>query len=194
MPGPRWGLLAALMMGMSLPVAAASGMLSSGSFARHVEHFNTMEDEPVVNEVPNSGAWAWMLEAGVPLFECADPQVEEMYWYRWWALRKHLRRDQASGRFAFTEFITRARYVSSALGHQLMDGRWLANQRWHDDTVHYWLHGREGGGPQDHLHKYSQWLQFAFWQRWLVTQDTPTLVALLDDLVADYRAFGRPST
>lgn len=169
--------------------AVHAGVLASESFVRHIEHFNAMEDETVVNEVANSGAWAWMLEAGVPLFECADPQVEEIYWYRWWALRKHLRRDPASGRFAFTEFITKPRFVSSALGHQLMDGRWLANQRWHDDTVLYWLRGKEGGQRQDHLHKYSQWLQFALWQRWLVTQDTPALVGVLDDLVADYRAW-----
>jgi hypothetical protein len=171
------------------PSAAGEPVLTPAAFAHHVEHFNTMEDESVVNEVPNAGAWAWMQEAGVPLFECADPQVQEIYWYRWWALRKHLRRDSASGRFAFTEFITRPRFVSSALGHQVMDGRWLAEQRWHDDTVLYWLRGKEGGQRQDHLHKYSQWLQFALWQRWLVTQNTPALTGLLDDLVADYRAW-----
>src|SRR5690606_36240470 len=95
----------------------AARVLTPGAFAHHVDHFNAMEDETVVNEVANAGAWAWMQEAGVPLFECADGQVEEIYWYRWWALRKHLRRDPVSGRFAFTEFITKPRFVSSALGH-----------------------------------------------------------------------------
>jgi hypothetical protein len=55
-----------------------------------VESFNAMEDEPVVNLVPNAEAWRWM-ETRVPRFECADPEVERVYWFRWWALRKHLR-------------------------------------------------------------------------------------------------------
>jgi hypothetical protein len=181
-PITLWALLCVI------PAAAAApAILAPATFEHHVVFFNAMEDEPVVNEVPNAAVWAWMQEAGVPLFECPEAEVEEIYWFRWWALRKHLRRDPASGRFAFTEFINRPRFISSALGHELMDGRWLANQRWHDDTVLYWLRGKEGGKPQDNLHRFSQWLQFALWQRWLVTQDTPALTGLLDDLVADYR-------
>lgn len=153
--------------------------------ARHVERFNTMEPEAVVNLVPNADAAAW-LGRNVPRFECADAEVEEIYWFRWWALRKQLRRDEASGRYVFGEFITRPKPVSSALGHHLMEGRWLRDQQYHDDYVLYWLRG-DGGRPQPHLHKYSQWLQHALWSRWLVTRDTARLVPLLDALVADYR-------
>ncbi|PAW73880.1 MAG: hypothetical protein B9S26_08495 [Opitutia bacterium Tous-C4FEB] len=153
--------------------------------ARHVAFFNAMEPEGVVNHVPNAAAAAW-LEAHVPAFECSDAGVEETYWFRWWALRKQLRKDPDSGRFVFGEFITRARPVSSALGHHLMEGRWLRDQTFHDDYLRYWLRGK-GGQPQDHLHRFSQWLQHALWSRWLVTQDTATLVGLLDDLLSDYR-------
>lgn len=153
--------------------------------ARHVAFFNAMEPEGVVNHVPNAAAAAW-LGANVPAFECSDAGVEETYWFRWWALRKQLRKDPDSGRFVFGEFITRARPVSSALGHHLMEGRWLHDQTFHDDYLLYWLRGK-GGQPQDHLHRFSQWLQHALWSRWLVTQNTATLVGLLDDLVSDYR-------
>ena len=153
--------------------------------ARHAAFFNAMEPEGVVNHVPNASAAAW-LAANVPAFECADAGVEETYWFRWWALRKQLRKDPDTGRFVFGEFITRARPVSSALGHHLMEGRWLRDQMLHDDYLLYWLRGK-GGQPQDHLHRFSQWFHHALWSRWLVTQDTITLVGLLDDLVADYR-------
>ncbi|HRE05438.1 MAG TPA: hypothetical protein PKX00_07505, partial [Opitutaceae bacterium] len=156
-------------------------------FAAMIESFNAMEDEPVVNLVPNAEAWRWM-ETRVPRFECADPEVERVYWFRWWALRKHLRHDPATGRKVFSEFITRPRPVSSALGHHLMEGRWLKDQVPYDDYVLYWLRGKEGG-RQDHLHRYSQWLAYALWQRWQVTRDTAGWLALLDDLVADYRAW-----
>ena len=184
--------LAAFLLGALRLVAAetatttqTAGLIGAEVLERHVAKFNAMEDEGVVNAVPNAQAADWMRDH-VPAFTCSDPEVEEIYWFRWWSLRKHLKRDPASGRWAFTEFITKPRPVSSALGHHLMELRWLREQAFADDYVLYWLRGHEGG-RQSHLHKYSQWLAYALWQRWLVTQDTPTLVGLLDDLVADYQ-------
>jgi hypothetical protein len=168
-------------------VAAAPAVLPPDAAARHVNFFNRMEPETVVNTVPNAAAAEW-LAAHVPLFECPDATIEETWWFRWWALRKHLRQDPASGKFVFTEFVTRARPVSSALGHHLMEGRWLRDQRWHDDYVLYWLRGKDGQ-PQDHLRRFSSWLQFALWQRWMVTQDTAALTGLYDDLVADWKVW-----
>jgi hypothetical protein len=168
--------------------AAEPGLrvLEAKRFVRHVDYFNHMEDEPVVNVVPNAQAWDWMVD-NVPFFECPDAEVEEIYFFRWWALRKHLRKTK-DDRFVFTEFITRERPVSSALGHHLMEGRWLRNQAYHDDYVLYWLRGHSGK-PQEHLHKYSSWLQHALYQRYLVTGDKAGLVALLPDLVSDYEGW-----
>jgi hypothetical protein len=159
-------------------------LLKYDVFSHHVEKFNAMEPELVINHVPDAQAWGWMQE-NVPLFECPDALVEETYWFRWWALRKQLRRDAASGRFVFGEFINRPRPVSSALGHHLMEGRWLRDQQYHDDYVLYWFRGKDGG-PAERFHRYSQWVQYALWSRWLVTQDTAELTGLLDELVADY--------
>jgi hypothetical protein len=168
--------------------AAGPAVLTAEALARHVAKFNAMEPEVVVNHVPNAAAAGW-LEANVPRFECPDPSVEEIYWFRWWALRKQLRHDPGSGRYVFGEFINRVRPVSSALGHHLMEGRWLRDQGYHNDYVLYWLRGGKGGQPQDHLHRFSQWMDHALWSRWLVTQDTATLTGLLDELVADYRVW-----
>jgi hypothetical protein len=185
---------ALLALAGAVTAAAAPAVLSFAPFARHVEKFNTMEPEAVVNLVPNAQAAAW-LEANVPRFECPDATLEEIYWFRWWALRKQLRCDPGTGRHVFGEFITRARPVSSALGHHLMEGRWLRDQSYHDDYVLYWFRGKDGG-PVEHFHRFSQWAHHALWSRWLVTQDTRGLTALLDDLVADYRTWeasnGRP--
>lgn len=180
--------------GLLSAAGPGTDVLTFRAFVHHVEKFNTMEPEGVVNVVPNAEAAAW-LETNVPRFECPDAAVEEIYWFRWWALRKQLRKDPESGRFVFGEFITRAKPVSSALGHHLMEGRWLRDSRYHDDYVLYWLRGN-AGLPQTHLHKFSQWLDYALWSRWLVTQDTAALTGLLDDLVAEYHRWekeqGRP--
>ena len=191
-----WASFAALALGAladpgAASASAAPAVLKADTLARHVAHFNAMEDEPVVNVVPNSDAQQW-LAANIPLFECPDAGVEEMYFFRWWAMRKQLRRAPAlsssngpDGSFVFTEFINRADPVSSALGHHLREGRWLRDQQYHDAYVHWWLRGN-AGKPQPRLHNYSQWLADALYQRYLVTLDRVSLVALLDDLVADY--------
>jgi len=164
-------------------VQAAPAVLTTAGLAKHVAHFNTMEDEPIVNLVSNADSLQW-LAANIPLFECPDAEVEEMYFYRWWAMRKQLRRAP-DGSYVFTEFINRAEPVSSALGHHLMEGRWLHDQSYHDAYVRWWLRG-SAGRPQPKLHNYSQWLADALWQRTLVTNNRLALIDLIDDLVADY--------
>ncbi len=184
-------LLLATGLGLGAGLQAAAGeehlkVLRAGEFAPLVERFNTMENENRANLVPNAEAWDW-LRTRIPLFECSDKTVTELWYYRWWALRKHLRKDP-SGHLVYTEFLTKPRPVSSALGHHLMEGRWLRDQSSYDSYVDYWLHG-EKGGPQPHLHKYSSWLSWALWQRSLVTGDKAGMIRLLDDLAADYRAW-----
>jgi hypothetical protein len=181
-----WAPLACgLMLVTGAAHAAGPTVLTPAIMERHVAKFNAMEPEVVINHVPNAAAAGW-LAANVPRFECPDASVEEIYWFRWWALRKQLRLDPGSGRYVFGEFINRARPVSSALGHHLMEGRWLRDSGYQDDYMLYWLRGK-AGQPQDHFHRFSQWVDHALWSRWLVTQDTATLTGLLDELVADYR-------
>ena len=91
--------------------------------------------------------------------------------------------NQTGQGFVFTEFLTRATPVSSALGHHLMEGRWLHDQNYLDDYVRYWLHGTNGLQP---LHKYSSWLDDALYQRYLVTGDRKFITSQLTDLVRDY--------
>src|SRR5687767_3976066 len=69
--------------GLAGGLTAAPAVLSSDALARHVARFNAQEDEPIVNLVPNSEAAAW-LHARIPLFECPDAEVEEIYFFRWW--------------------------------------------------------------------------------------------------------------
>jgi hypothetical protein len=163
--------------------ASPLAVLHADDFARTIAAFNAMEEENRANLVPNAESWAWLRER-IPFFECSSSEVQEIYYYRWWALRKHLRRDD-SGLSVFTEFLTKSRPVSSALGHHLAELRWLRDQAPVDDYLNYWLHGNQGG-PQSHLHKYSGWLPDAVYRRFLATGRRSSLLPLLDDLVADY--------
>jgi len=148
-------------------------VLQPAAFSNYVAHFDDMEDENVTNFVPNAKSWEW-LQKEIPFFACPDREIEELYYFRWWSFRKHL--EQTAHGFVFTEFLTRPVPVSSAVGHQLLEGRWLRDQNFLDDYICSWL--RNTNGPQS-LHKYSNWLEDAVYQRRFVVQ-------LLPDLVRDY--------
>ena len=173
----------------------AGAVLSPDAFRHHVERFDAVFDEVVVNHVPDARAWDW-LEKNVPLFEAPDADFEETWYYRWWVLRKHLVKTQGGG-FVFTEFLhpvghaTEHNAISCALGHHIYEARWLRDHRYVDDYLRFWLESGEGGGLQPDLHDYSGWVADAVWARWLVNRDTGFTISLLDALVADYEAWER---
>lgn len=167
-------------------------VLEAEDFARHVEFFNSMEPERVVNLVPNAESWDWLKER-IPLFESSDADAEEIYYFRWWALRKHLK---MVGEYpVYTEFIeldTKAKFIppertiASALGHHFMETRWLRDQQYDNAYLDYWMVGKDGG-PQSHFHQYSSWLTESLWQRHKVINDADYLIERFDRLYADYR-------
>jgi hypothetical protein len=42
------------------------------------------------------------LENNIPLFECPDKELEEVYYFRWWIFRKHIKETNEG--FIITEF------------------------------------------------------------------------------------------
>lgn len=179
----REGLLYSILILFFAPGIFASGtnyLMKADSFAHYAKCFNSMEDENITNYISNVDSWAW-LQKEIPLFECPDHEVEEMYYFRWWSFRKHI--EQSPDGFVFSEFLTRQQPVSSAVGHQIVEGRWLHDQNYIDDYVHYWFL-RPGNRQQ--LHRYSGWVEYALWQRYLATGDKAFIVSLLDDLTANY--------
>ena len=189
-----WVCVAALSVFHPAVLAKAASrfaVLQPSAFARHIEYFNRMEDENWTNLVSNAQSWNW-LKANIPLFECPDAEVQEIYYFRWWSFRKHLVRTP--GGFIFTEFLLPVRHagdgntISCAAGHHLAEGRWLADQRYLDDDILYWLRGNRGK-PQPHFHRYSSWFAAAAYERCLVNADRRFVTGLLGDLVADYRSW-----
>jgi Mannosylglycerate hydrolase MGH1-like glycoside hydrolase domain/Glycosyl hydrolase family 65, C-terminal domain len=164
-------------------------LLRADDFKHYVDHFNATDNEDVVNLVPNAQSWAWM-SSNVPLFSCPDRPMEEMYYYRWWTFRKHIKQTPAG--MILTEFITPVRHagshnsISCALGHHLAEGRWLRDQKLLDEYTRFWFRGADGK-PEPKFHKYSQWVAAAMWDRYMVSVDKSLLLDLLDDLVADYQ-------
>ncbi len=173
------------------PAAEPFSILKPDALAHHVKHFNTMESETLVNYIPNSNAWTW-LEKNIPLFDCPDRDVEEIYYFRWWSFRKHI--QQTPKGYVITEFLPPVSHagefntISCAAGFHLAEGRWLRDDRYLNDYTKFWLRG-DKGKPAKKFHNFSTWFAAAAWDRFLVNADKKFPIKLLPDLVADYRTW-----
>lgn len=187
-------LALASLLSPKLPAAAGveAAVLRAADFEHYVRRFNAMEPEGAVNLVPNEQAWSWIV-AQAPLFECPAGELEEIYYYRWWTYRKHIKQTP-SGR-VLTEFLRPVSHagpyntVACAFGHHVAEGRWLRDSALLDEYARFWFRSGPNGGPAEHFHKFSSWAAAALYERSLVTGDRRLVVDLLDDLVADYRTW-----
>ena len=171
--------------------AETFAVLKPAAFAHHIEHFNASDDESIPTTISNKKSWAW-LQDNIPLFECPDRDVEEIYYFRWWSFRKHIK--QTTKGYVITEFLPPVSHagafntISCAAGFHLAEGRWLRDDKYINDYTRFWLRGNNGK-PQPHFHKFSSWFAAAAWDRYLVNRDKKFLVRFSPDLVADYRAW-----
>ena len=155
-------------------------------FRARVESFNRDDQELYPQHIANSNAWAFLRE-NVPRFDCPDPDLAEIYTFRWWTFRKHLRSTPDG--FVVTEFLPPVGWagkhnaISCAAGHHLHEGRWLADPRYLEDYARFWFRG--GGAPR----RYSCWIAEAIWAHALVTGDDRPARELLPDLIRNYEAW-----
>ncbi len=165
-----------------------SAILRYDDFAPYVDYFNEMEDENIAQAIPNAESSAWMKE-NIPLFECPDKDLEEMYYYRWWTLRKHIK-DTPVG-YGMTEFLVDRNYadkynlIACAIGHHIYESRWLRDPKYLDGIINTWYHGNDGQ-PMEKMMKFSSWTPDAVYGRYLVDGDLEALAKLYPDLKAEY--------
>ncbi len=162
------------------------GLLTPDAFHHYVENFNQLDRVTVVNHIPNAAAWEWMAK-NIPLFECPDRDLEEIYYFRWWTYRKHIK--QTPDGFIITEFLPNVPWagkhnsINCPAGHHFYEGRWLHTAQYLDDYARFWF--RKGGEPR----KYSFWAADSLYARGLVVGDFRLPKELLPDLVANYEAW-----
>ncbi|WP_167607206.1 MGH1-like glycoside hydrolase domain-containing protein [Maribellus sediminis] len=169
--------------------AESAAILKADDYKHYVDYFNGMEDENIIQMIPNSESWKWM-KKNIPLFECPQENFEELFYYRWWNLRKHIKETPVG--LAMTEFLVERSYsdkynlIACAIGHHTYESRWLHNPEYVKQNLKVWYRGNEGG-PMNKLHKFSSWTPDAVYNYYLLTRDTDFVVDLLPDLEADYR-------
>lgn len=128
----------------------------------------------------------WIIQ-NVPLFECPDKNIQEIYYFRWGVFKKHIK--ETPDGYIITEFTPDVSWagkynsISCAAGHHIYEGRWICDPRWLDDYSTFWF--RKGGEPR----RYSFWAADAMWARYLVNRNAALVKELLPDLVKNYEAW-----
>ena len=159
-------------------------MLKYDDFAHYAEYFNNMEDENIVTDIPNSKSSEWMSK-NIPLFECPDKDMEEIYYFRWWSLRKHIKRTPVG--LGMTEFLVQRSYadkynlIACAIGHHVMETRWLRDSTYLHQILNTWYRGNNGKAMQK-MNKFSSWNPAAIYEAYKVLGDTSFVMALKPSL------------
>lgn len=126
----------------------------------------------------------------IPLFECPDRDLTEIYYYRWELATKHLVYGSPLDGYASTEFIDRPFWsgtygaISCPAGHQIQELRWLRSPEIARDYARYWFR-TPGAEPRN----YSCWLAAAILDLHHIHPDRDFLIDLLDDLLKNHQGW-----
>ena len=144
-------------------------------------HFNAV---PGTKMISNADTWNF-LQANIPFFECPDQEIEEVYYYRWWTFRKHIKKTPDG--YIITEFMPNVAWagkynsIPCPAGHHFREGRWLHDPKIVRDYGEFWLH--KGGDP----YHYSFWIADSYLQLQMIHPDDSLLINKLPDLVANFK-------
>ncbi|MDR0698872.1 MAG: hypothetical protein LBG28_06615 [Tannerella sp.] len=165
---------------------ATEGIIPLSKVEEYVEQFNATDDELTVQLIPNSEA-AEFLSENIPRFDCPDKELEEIYYFRWWTFRKHIK--QTPDGYIISEFLPAVSWAGKYNGiscpamHHYNEGRWLHNRAYLDSYARYWL---RGGGS---LRAYSFPVARSLYNYYLTTGDDALLKEYLPDLIANFEAW-----
>ena len=177
----------------SLDADGTAAVLKYDDFAHYAAYFNTMEDENIVTTIPNIASSEWMRH-NIPLFDCPQENFREMYYYRWWTLRKHIKRTPAG--YGMTEFLVDRSYadrynlIACAIGHHIMESRWLRDTTYLHQILHTWYYGNDGQAMTK-MNKFSSWNPAAIYEMWKVQGDTAFMLDLKPRLEEEYARWER---
>lgn len=167
---------------------ANAAILRYDDYKHYADYFNTMEDENIITYIPNSKSSEWMSK-NVPLFDCPDKAMEEMYYFRWWSLRKHIKRTPVG--LGMTEFLVQRSYadkynlIACAVGHHIMETRWLRDTTYLHQILNTWYHGNDGKAMTK-MNKFSSWNPAAVYEAYKVLGDTTFVLGLKPSLEEEY--------
>lgn len=148
-------------------------------------HFFTQfsDDEKRMLSDDDPFPWDWF-EKNVPLLDVPDKDIEEIYYFRWYAFQKHIK--ETPDGFVIDEFLDnvpwagRFNTISAAAEHHIREARWLRDPRYAEDYSRFWL------GPDADPRRYSFAVADSVYELYLATGNKQFAVNLLPALEKNF--------
>ncbi len=131
---------------------------------KYVDKFNANDFNNFTPQIGNEKAYDFLSEQ-IPFLHCPDKDIEETYYFRFWTLRKHIKKLE-NGKYVFSEFLEQVPWagqhntIVAAIGHHISEARWLSNGNEYIED--YVLHFLENGNKR--VFQYSSWLVTALYE------------------------------
>lgn len=148
------------------------------------ENINIAGTSFLDHDQPISGyAGQTLLKENIPYIDIPDAQIQDVYYYRWSSIVRHLRYTTAGTGYILTEFMQPVGYaqalntIDAAAGHQIDEARWLRGKFYNDDYIMVYSRG-PGNTTQ-----YTHWIMNAAYRRSQVDGDAQFGYQQLSDFV-----------
>lgn len=130
----------------------------------------------------NDAPW---FEQNIPFFECSDPQINQIYYYRWQLYKAHIK-DIGTRGYIITEFLDDVGWawnpyqsLNDATAFHINEGRWLHDPRYVNDYINF----MDAGGNDRH---FSESIAAATYGDYLVSGDPAIALKNLDSMIRIY--------
>jgi hypothetical protein len=165
-------------------------VLQATDYKHYVDVFRQQELEATgkVYEGENGeDAWAWM-QREVPWFDSSDKKFEEMYYFRWYAWKKHLVATPSG--YVITEWLPKPEVADGSFGalpdaapFHIAEARWLREAKIAEDDARFWFaRGLDS-------HKYSDAMAWTVRGLTLANGDAALGTSLLPAMKENYKAW-----
>jgi Trehalase len=200
MAGRRaWIRRTTALLALALPLAVRGqstanpqtpGLLKPADYLHYVDTFREQEREATGKLYEGEGGedtWVWM-QREIPWFDSSDKRFEEMYYFRWYAWKKHL--VKAPSGYIITEWLPKPEMTDGSYGalpdaapFHIAEARWLRESAIAEDDARYWF------SPGVDSHKYSDAMAATVHGLTLANGDRALGTSLLPAMKASYKAW-----
>ncbi|KAF4975917.1 hypothetical protein FDECE_18526, partial [Fusarium decemcellulare] len=125
----------------------------------------------------------------IPIFECSDKSITDVYYYRWKIFRTHQRNIGSYG-YITTEFLDNVSWqtqpwasLNDAAHFHLNEGRWCRDPRYKQDYATF-MYSKDSNARQ-----YTESLADAVWKNYLVDGDPELAFSLLQSMQDNYEGW-----
>ncbi len=153
-------------------------------FSEYIDKFNADDNEYYKQLIDNEHAKAW-LEENVPMIDIPDKTLEQIYYFRWWVYRKHVKSTKDG--YVVTEFLPPVPWagkhntIVAAAGFHTSEGKWLkCGGEILKDYLKFWLTGKSK------TYLYSSWIIYSVYELCSHLNDFSFAVENLELLISYY--------